>query len=405
MREIVIVSFTDGGRQTAIRLKDGLTARTSLPIRLWPAGEWFGDTGESGTIGEERETGAIDVGRESGAIGIGGKDSAIGTGGENSRRADLRQTVRGAFSQGNGLIFVGAAGIAVRLIAPLIRDKREDPAVLVIDEAGRFVIPLLCGHIGGANELALLAASVLGAQAVITTATDLHGLFAVDVFARENGLVIEDMEAARRISAAVLRGERIGFFSDFLTDGPAPPELTPGVWQRENICITRKKRPAPPGSSLLRLLVCDAVIGMGCRRSASLPAVRQAAGMALEQAGLCGPAIRALATADRKREEPALLALAAERNLAFLTFTPQELSQAEGSFAESAFVKSVVGVGNLCERAAVLGCGPGGARLLLKKTVFDGVTAAVAVPARDRRIEWKKKYSMWSGSDRETGKT
>ena len=109
-------------------------------------------------------------------------------------------------------MFVGAAGIAVRLIAPWVQDKLKDPAVLVIDEQGRYAIPILSGHVGGCNELAEAAAQILGAEPVITTATDLRQAFAVDVFATENELVISDRELAKQISAAELRGEKNWLF-------------------------------------------------------------------------------------------------------------------------------------------------------------------------------------------------
>ena len=90
----------------------------------------------------------------------------------------------------DGVIFIGACGIAVRSIAPYIAGKKTDPAVLVIDECGQFVISLLSGHLGGANELAARCAGYLHATPVVTTATDLHSRFAVDVFAKKNGCAI-----------------------------------------------------------------------------------------------------------------------------------------------------------------------------------------------------------------------
>ena len=134
------------------------------------------------------------------------------------------------FRDSDGLIFIGACGIAVRAIAPYIRDKKTDPAVLAADEKGRFVIPLLSGHLGGANELAEclaegLAKNGIPAQAVLTTATDVNRRFAVDVFAKEHGLVLDQMKLAKEISAAVLAGEPVGLFSDFPFSGPVPEGL------------------------------------------------------------------------------------------------------------------------------------------------------------------------------------
>ncbi|MCD8103535.1 MAG: cobalamin biosynthesis protein [Lachnospiraceae bacterium] len=140
--------------------------------------------------------------------------------------AGLRAWCASLFASGaDGIIFVGACGIAVRSIAPFLKSKMTDPAVLVIDEAGQFVISLLSGHIGGANRLAILAAQILGATPVITTATDVNGKFAVDVFAKDNGLRIGSMKAAKEISAAILRGEKVGVCCEGEIEGNIPPEL------------------------------------------------------------------------------------------------------------------------------------------------------------------------------------
>ena len=118
------------------------------------------------------------------------------------------------FQASDVLIFVGACGIAVRAIAPHIHDKQTDPAVVSLDELGRFVIPLLSGHIGGANALAVRLAAALGATAVVTTATDVNGRFSVDTWAASQGLFIDDMRAAKAVSAAILEGP-VPLVSDF----------------------------------------------------------------------------------------------------------------------------------------------------------------------------------------------
>lgn len=114
------------------------------------------------------------------------------------------------------MIFIGASGIAVRSIAPYVMSKKSDPAVLVVDECGKFVISLLSGHLGGANELALKTAEILNAVPVVTTATDLHHRFAVDVFAKKNDCSIFNMKAAKEVSAALLAGKKWDFTVNFL---------------------------------------------------------------------------------------------------------------------------------------------------------------------------------------------
>ena len=137
----------------------------------------------------------------------------------------IEELVEEKFSAVDVILFVCAAGIAVRSIAPLIRHKSADPAVLVLDETGTYCISLLSGHAGGANFFTHQVADMVGAEPVITTATDREGKFAVDVFARKNGLKILDWKKAKEVSVRVLSGEPVGIMSDFPIEGNMPEEL------------------------------------------------------------------------------------------------------------------------------------------------------------------------------------
>ena len=138
-------------------------------------------------------------------------------------KADLRAWTAHAWEASDALLFVGAAGIAVRAIAPHVASKTNDPAVVAIDEAGRFAVPLLSGHLGGANELAQTVARAVGAIPVITTATDVRGVWAVDTWARRAGLAVSNPEAIKRVSARLLSGGRVTLYSDMPISGQ-PPE-------------------------------------------------------------------------------------------------------------------------------------------------------------------------------------
>lgn len=294
-------------------------------------------------------------------------------------KENLSQWTKKRFLDSDGILFIGAAGIAVRAIAPYVKDKTTDPAVMVMDETGRFCISLLSGHFGQANKITTLLAGLAGAQPVITTATDLNEKFAVDVFAKENGLKILDMNLAKCISADILEGKKVGFFSDFPIEGKMPKELTPNVQQKHNITLTIKSGQKKNTLSLIPPLV---IVGVGCKKGATHEAIQDMVSLACDKAGVLKESICCLSSIDRKDKEPGILKFAEENQLPYLTYSPEELEGIEGTYSDSDFVKKIAGVGNVCERAAVLA---GNGRLILKKQAGNGVTVALAVR------EWKGK--------------
>ncbi len=277
------------------------------------------------------------------------------------------------FQNADALIFVCAAGIAVRAIAPWVKDKKTDPAVLVLDEKGTFVIPLLSGHIGGANELALSLADALGATPVITTATDLNGLFAVDVFAAKNRLHISDMQIAKEISAALLQGEPVGFFSTVPVAGELPEGLT---GEKTALGIVVSQQPIDsPFARTLYLIPQRFCVGIGCRRGKDAAALTAFVAEQLKTANVPEEAVSCLASIDRKADEAGILALADALHVPFFTYSAEELQAVEGSFSPSAFVAETTGTDNVCERAAVLSSG---GPLVVRKVAKDGMTFALA---------------------------
>ncbi len=278
----------------------------------------------------------------------------------------------------DALWFVGACGIAVRAIAPLVEDKLKDPAVLVSDELGQFVIPVLSGHVGGANELAREASEKMGALPVITTATDLHDVFAVDVFAKKKNLGIADRSGITAVSSTLLAGENVSVLLSPFEGERATLQLCPKIY----------------------------VVGIGCRRGKTLPEIEAQVIRALDGAGIKKEALAALASIDKKADEEGIIALAQKYQVPFLTFSAQELSAEKErlggreQLASSKFVEEQVGVDNVCESAALLaaariaasrepdttGAGKtagsyeldGAVHLVAKKSAGDGVTVAIA---------------------------
>ncbi len=315
------------------------------------------------------------------------------------------QFARDFFRTGNVLIFIGAAGIAVRAIAPYVKDKKTDAAVIVMDEKGNFAVPILSGHIGEANHFAQIAAALTGGEPVLTTATDVNGLFAVDVLATRNHMVIRDMVRAKKFSAALLESRKADIlipekYSDLISvtgdvpeeakirffgeepnndpDGKLPqdgdPALRRSASHRPAVIISPDELPAETD---LQLIPRCLSVGIGCRRGKSFEELFSFFKEEMGKAGLSREAVVSVCSIDLKKDEEGLVRLSEELDVPFLTFTADDLKAVEGSFTPSSFVADVTGVDNVCERAAYAASGSG--RLLIKKTARDGMTLAVAM--------------------------
>ncbi|MGI6070728.1 MAG: cobalt-precorrin 5A hydrolase [Blautia sp.] len=305
----------------------------------------------------------------------------------DSMEGTVKDWCRIQFAEADALVFVSASGIAVRAVAPWIRSKKTDPAVVVVDERGSFSISLLSGHLGGANALAKRCGEILGAVPVITTATDLNGLFAVDVFASHQGMELRNMKAAKEVSAALLAGKNVGFYSEFPVKGEFPRGILPCDASGRPLEGASKAplpvgfavtiyRNASPFSSTAVLIPKKVTLGLGCRRGKEVSAIEAAAEEALEKCGIYPESIKCVASIDLKAEEEGIIEFCKKRELPFYTYSAKKLMEVPGNFTGSDFVLEKTGVDNVCERSALRA---GGGRLLLKKIKGDGVTAALAL--------------------------
>ena len=320
---------------------------------------------------------------------------------EDAKRVDisLREWTFGMFGEKDAVIFIGAAGICVRAVSAFVRDKRRDPAVIVIDEKGRFCIPLLSGHIGGANELALKLAEAVGAEPVITTATDINGLFAVDVFADKNALEISDTALAKEVSAGLLAGGKVGFTSELPAAGSLPDALIvlPPKTQAfqnpdpEDACgipdlgiyvgiYTDKS----PYAKTLFLVPKILFAGIGCKKGKTDDEIDALFDTVTEKEHINPLSLCGAASIDLKADERGIRDFCRRRHIPFNTYSAEELLSAEGEFTASEFVKSVTSVDNVCERAAVL---TSGGKLICRKCVREGVTLALAVKHKEISFE------------------
>ena len=272
----------------------------------------------------------------------------------------LEEWSRDRFSEKNAIVFIGAMGIAVRAIAPCIKDKLSDVPVVVIDEKGRFVIPVLSGHVGGANELANLIASLLNAEAVITTATDINSKFAVDIFAKKNNLFITNIDGIAKVSSKVLEGINIRIavdnkdreiygeechisgvdFVEYKEDDYFDVLITSDLNKKNADLILRPK---------------EYVLGIGCKRGKNFEEIDEFVKDVLSENGIEINEVCAVSSIDVKKDEEGIKRFCEEYNIPFLTYTADELKEVKGDFETSDFVLENVGVDNVCERAAVKG--------------------------------------------------
>jgi cobalt-precorrin 5A hydrolase len=289
------------------------------------------------------------------------------------------------FHSCDGFIFIGACGIAVRGVAPFVKDKYTDPAVVTVDELGNYVIPLLSGHVGGGNELAHEVALITGGIPIISTATDLNHVFAVDVFAKRNELLITDRILAKEISVELLEGKQITLSSDLPLEGKLPNGISykdKNENKKIDITIFDKE---DRDSNTLRLIPKIVCLGIGCRKGTDACKLEEFVLEELHKLNISIESVVRIVSIDIKKEEFAIKQLSEKHNWDFITYSEEELNKVQGDFKESDFVRSITGVGNVCERAAVLGSSNG--QLILQKTVREGMTLAVAISKRRIIIE------------------
>lgn len=327
-----------------------------------------------------------------------------------------------AFAHGcDGIVFVGACGIAVRAIAPYVTSKMHDPAVVCVDEAGKWAISLLSGHVGGANDLARRIARIVGATPVVTTATDVRGAFAIDEWAARRSLVIANPQLIKHVSGALLEGGHVGVRVGrqvSLTDGlpagfvceecagdtdsasdadsagdirkPCPAGAAPDSADASHVLHAHvhigPELPCENDPDTLHLITRNAVVGVGCRRGCEPATLQDSVETALASLGLAPEAVSTLATIDLKAAEPAVVELAAKHGWLLRTFSAQALAAQGGDFASSEFVRAHVGVDNVCERA--LACC--GATRILDKQAHQGTTVAVGLVPKALSFDMKE---------------
>lgn len=282
-------------------------------------------------------------------------------------------------------IFIMAAGIVVRTIGPLIKDKRSDPAVVVLDENGKYAVSLLSGHLGGANGRSREIAAFLKGEAIVTTASDVNGLTSIDLWARDNGLVIEDWKFLPRIGTFLINRGSLNVYADI--EIALPDEFVKVADSAAaDLLITHTK--SLSSESGLYLRPKDLVVGIGCNGGTSAGEIEAAVRNVLDKYNFSFSSVRSIATIDVKAEEPGMKVFVKKCSFGLLSFPPEELNNVSGvSWSDAAF--RATGAKAVAEPSALLAAGA--EMLLVPKQKIGNVTVAVAEIKRGvKRVEEEK---------------
>jgi precorrin-4 C11-methyltransferase len=310
-------------------------------------------------------------------------------------RAAIRQVLHDAFQRHEALVCILASGIVVRELAPLLRNKHSDPAVVVLDPSGKYAVSLLSGHEGGANRLAERIAALTGGQAVITTASDNRQIPALDVLAKQRSWKADPNNRLARVMTALVDGEPVGLIRDETL--VLPPEMTDFAW--DGVFSTEEAGVAgfPRRQQGVVWVTCRAVpasfwqenpdavvyyppalaLGIGCNRGTSGDEILDAVHETLARSGLAAESVAGVATITEKGDEPGLIGLCRAMGWKLEVFSHTQIRQVENIPNPSKTVYDVLGVPGVAEPAALLAAGA--SRLLVEKQKFANVTVAVAM--------------------------
>ncbi|MGE5808038.1 MAG: cobalamin biosynthesis protein, partial [Nitrospirota bacterium] len=325
-------------------------------------------------------------------------------------------TVPELWSESSSLVFIMAAGIVVRTIAPLLKDKKSDPAVVVLDEQGKFAVSLVSGHLGGANELAKEIAGFLKGEAVVTTASDVNGLPSIDLWARDNGLLIENWDVLPQVGTRYVNNGGLRFYSDITLELPAEflrvsdPRFADAIVSNRRDVYAGSPRCTITGEGCatdacrvkgqVYLRPVNLVVGIGCNSGTTPDEIEAAVLSTLEEHNLVSSSVHSIATIDIKRDEPGLKAFVQKNDFPLSTFNHQELNRVEG-IEKSDVVMRATGAIGVAEPAALLAAGT--ERLLVPKQKKGNVTVAIAEMKTMRNAEcgWPVKRATLMRKERE----
>jgi cobalt-precorrin 5A hydrolase len=314
--------------------------------------------------------------------------AALGRGEVVPVAGSVRETLHDLFTAGRPLVCIMALGIVVRILGPLVRGKEDDPPVVVVDDAGRFAVSVLGGHVAGANQLAHDVGRAIGALPVITTGSDALGLPAIDLIGREWGWTVERKENLARVGAAVVGGKTIGVYQEagrqdwwqafgewpksFQWVCTWPPQ---GQWAGL-LAITDRWLPGANQWPVVVYRPRTLVLGVGCRRGVPADEIETLFQYVCQSRGFSPLSLWAVATADIKAHEPGLREFAEQHRVGLHSYSVAELAAVPNLPTPSEKVRAKVGTRGVAEPAAMLAAGA--TSLLMPKYRGQRITMALA---------------------------
>jgi len=260
---------------------------------------------------------------------------------------DFTANINEKFSQYDGHIFIMASGIVIRKIASLIGTKDKDPAVLLIDEGKHFVISLLSGHLGGANELTHSLANILKLVPVITTSSDVTGKIAVDTISQKLNAELEDLKSAKDVTSLIVNGQKVNI-------------LLP-----KNVKVTNT-----------RIYPKNLILGIGCKKDTKAEDILRAIEDCLDKNNLDIKSVKKVATVDVKENEQGLIDAVKFLNLNLEIISRDEIKKVQDQFEGSDFVEKNIGVRAVSEPVALLSS-TGNGKFLVMKEKYNGITISI----------------------------
>lgn len=322
--------------------------------------------------------------------------------GDIYNKENFKENLRTGFGKYDSLICIMATGIVVRILSPLIVHKTSDPAVVVLDQKGKYAISLLSGHLGGANDLAREMAAISGGEAVITTATDVAGELSFDTFAKKYDMAIENIGQLKHISGTLLSGKKVNVFTD-KNAAELYPELAkeqkrgmiailplseffktytiesniPAVVIDERLFVSNST--VPQAAPVLYLRPRTICAGIGCKRNMEQKPIEEALLQTLKEEGIHPLSLKCIATIPLKSDEPGIIGTAANLNVPLQIIPTEEIENLDISqlgIQTSEFVASQTGVLSVSTACSYLASGKG--EILKDKAKYKGITIALS---------------------------